>query len=81
MKNYKIQINKNKDKGINCNIPFVCVNDNEDYSLIYKTNEGKYSAIDLKTGLQLNIEHPRLNGLFENCPKSIGKPIEAEILI
>jgi len=85
MRKYKLQLiekeNDNYNLDASYDLPFICVNDKGNYSLIYETTENKYSAIDLETGKQINGQHLRLSGLFENYPNVLGKPIESEIMV
>jgi hypothetical protein len=81
MKNYKLQVTENKDMSKKFEIPFICVTDSGKYSLIYESQNGNYSAIDLETGKQINCQHPNLNRLFEDYPATLGKPVESEVLV
>ena len=79
MKNYKLNINVNKEIGTYCEVPFISVNDKGKYSLIFQNTEGKYSAVDLESGHQINAVHSNLNGLFRNFPSTLGNAVEAGI--
>jgi len=81
MKSYKLQVIENKDMNSKFELPFVCITDEGNYSLIYESQNGNYSAIDLATGKQINCQHPNLSRLFEDYPATLGKPIESELVI
>lgn len=83
MKNYKLTISKAKDNNYycDCDVPFVTLNDEGNYFLVFKDQAGAYSAIDLESGQQTSAQHPRLNGLFGNFSRTLGKIVEAEIQI
>ena len=81
MKNYSLQIVKETKDNVSCKVPFICVTDKGKYSLIYKTKDNKYSAIDLETGQQISAEHDNLNGLFRNYPNTLGDIIESELRV
>lgn len=81
MKNYTLRVVEETDDNITCKVPFICVTDKDKYSLVFKTDDDRYSAIDLETGQQISAHHQNLNGLFRNYPNTLGRIIESEIRV